>query len=519
MAENIWFTKECVCMKDEDYTQAKVYLEKALKEGCTDAFCELGTIYASGTGVGKDTEKALFWWEQTTSKGNAEAYGELGDWYSGGILKGNDSEKSLGYYQRGVELDNVKAANCGHAYSQKSLGEMYMLGVGVEQDYTKAVYWFKTTCEKGERDAFYYLGECYRNGLGVEKNVETAFELYREGAETGSLQSKVTLAQCLIEGWETSCDETKAFLVSEGICHYEEECRERLVTMVTNERENGLVDFINPLDEQKQKYYEKAYYLLALLYYSGCGTKKNASEAIRLLHIAEKLNSENEGDSNEPITVLLNKIIEQSAQVDNRDTTDCYVEVREVKKTGERYDVVIHHADGTETVVDFKGRNKFFYVLTLLTAYNRSAVCGVTTKHFSYMHDVLCRMAYDFRIKKESYEKWIDEFIYKEREEDIGARKKRSDGKVICNCQLCRDKYSNAFSGANRAIKKCCTNEEYETLKLRNISFKPAVTTVSVNQSQIVLPDSLMIYLDALPTSNDIINHKLTAAKWIPLEG
>jgi len=45
------------------------------------------------------------------------------------------------------------------------------------------------------------------------------------------------------------------------------------------------------------------------------------------------------------------------------------------------------------------------------------------------------------------------------------------------------------------------------------------VTTVSVNQSQIVLPDSLMIYLDALPTSNDIINHKLTAAKWIPLEG
>ena len=134
------------------------------------------------------------------------------------------------------------------------------------------------------------------------------------------------------------------------------------------------------------------------------------------------------------------------------------------------------------------------------------------------MHDALCKIANALCVRTESYENWIDEFIYKEKEEDVVARKEEKNGRIICNCSLCRDKYSNASSGANRAIQACCcSEEEFKTFRLICTGRKPAVTTISIDHSQIMLPDSLMKYLDSFPTRNDIINHKLTRAKWMPL--
>ena len=42
-------------------------------------------------------------------------------------------------------------------------------------------------------------------------NEKKAFELYQKGADLGDLRSKVSMAECLIEGWGTDCDLGRAY--------------------------------------------------------------------------------------------------------------------------------------------------------------------------------------------------------------------------------------------------------------------------------------------------------------------
>ena len=193
------------------------------------------------------------------------------------------------------------------------------------------------------------------------------------------------------------------------------------------------------------------------------------------------------------------------------------VEVRENQAKGERYQVVLHHADGSEDVVAFKGRNKFIYLVALLIAHEGESVFGLTTSHFAYMRNSLSDMARNMRVNVNSYEEWIDEFIYAERAESVALRKEKDFKEMYCS--LFPYKYSNAFSGANKAIRACCTSEaEYETFKLSSTGGRWAVTTMSLDTSQIVLPHSLAVYQDCLPTRNDLCHFKLEKAKWLPVK-
>ena len=288
--------------------------------------------------------------------------------------------------------------------------------------------------------------------------------------------------------------------------------------MVIREDENGHMFLRNPLDEEDLPLYAKAYYLLATLYYSGSGTDKNTGEAIRLLRMADRLGYTNEEKPEETAEKFLGKVIQESEKEDISDTVDCYVEVREDSHKGERYQVVLHHADGEESVVRFQGRNKFLYLLALLVGHEGKSVNGLTTKHFSYMRDDLSDMASDVRVDTKSYEEWIDEFIYAE-DENAQSMRRVEQFQTLGYCSYNPYRYSNAFSGANRAIKACClTNEEFETFKLRSTGGRSAVTTISLDSSQIELPNSLQVYLDCLPAQKEIANYRPKASVWLPVK-
>ena len=443
---------------DIDYSQAAEWYEKAAKNGLDHAQNNLANMYAYGVGVAQNYEKAFYWYSQAAERMNQEAMSNMANCY---------------YMGRGVEQDyckaaefHTKAAHLGYANSQEVLGEMYMEGKGVEQNFTQAANWLKESCENGERSAYGPFGDCYRKGLGVDKDEKMAFELYKKGAEMGDLRSKVSMAESLIEGWGVICDYKQANDILEAVCNDEEEYRENLVTMVSHEDESGRVFIENPLDEENLPYYAKAYYLLATLYYSGSGTDKNTGETIRLLRMADRLGYTNEEKPEETAEKFLSKVIQESEKEDISDTVDCYVEVREDSHKGERYQVVLHHADGEESVVRFQGRNKFLYLLALLVGHEGKSVNGLTTKHFSYMRDDLSDMASDVRVDTKSYEEWIDEFIYAE-DENAQSMRRAEQFQTLGYCSYNPYRYSNAFSGANRAIKACClTNEEFEAAQL-----------------------------------------------------
>lgn len=491
-----------------DYEQALEWYEKAAEGGNGHAENNLGMMYYLGLGVGQNYELAFSWFQKASARKEVNAISSMGNCY---------------YNGRGVEKDYVKAAECyskaanlGYAHSQGTLGMMYMEGKGVEQNYTKAVYWMKKCCKNGFRGYYSNLADCYRKGLGLDKDEKKAFELYRKGADLGDLRSKVSMAECLIEGWGTDCDLGRAYKILQEICNEEQEYRELHVSMIAHEDEKGHHFLEDPLDEINLPRYAKAYYLLGTLYYAGKGHGgANPTKAIAMLRMADRLGYERDGMSPED---LICKIVGEAEKKDIQDATDCYVEVREDSHKGERYQVVLHHANGEESVVKFQGRNKFLYLLALLVGHEGKSVNGLTTKHFSYMRDDLSDMASDVRVDTKSYEEWIDEFIYAE-DENAQSLRKVEQFQTLGRCSYNTYRYSNAYNGANRAIKACCLNdEEFETFRLRSTGGRHAVTTVSLDTSQIVLPSSLQVYLDCLPTQKEIANYRPKVSVWLPVK-
>ena len=485
---------------DKDYTQSAEWFEKSAKNGYDHAQNNLGIMYTHGIGVAQNYEKAFYWYSQAAERMCQEAIGNVANCYYLGRGVVQDYDKAAEYH--------TKAANLGYANSQEVLGGMYMDGKGVEQNFTQAVYWLKQSCDNGEMTAFGPLGDCYRKGLGVDKDEKKSFELYQKGTEMGDLRSKVSMAECLIEGWGVKCDIQQATQLLEAICNDEVEYRDNLVTMTSREDEFGHIFMQNPLDEVNLPYYAKAYYLLGTLYYAGKGSDGgDTSKAIAMLRMADKLGYHNDDAPEETAEKILNRIIDTSEKEEICDAVDCYVEIRERTDKGERYDVVLHHADGTESVVKFKGRNKFIYILALLIAHEGKSVCGMTTTHFAYIREDLAKMAETTRINVHSYLDWIDEFLYAEKDEAKDLRYEKDD-ETIGLCSLWPYRYSNAFSGANRAIKTCCkSNDEYETFKMRSTGGRQSIITMALDYSQIEIPDSLEDYLDILPTQKEISGH------------
>ena len=269
----------------------------------------------------------------------------------------------------------------------------------------------------------------------------------------------------------------------------------------------------NPFGKEDVSFYAKAYYLLGTLACAGKSPDGSCpSKAIAYLRMADRLGYDGEGVSPED---LIARMAGETDKGEIRETTDCHVEVRDENKKGERYLVVLHHADGTESIVNFKGRNKFLYILALLIAHEGRSVYGLTTAHFSYMREYLSSLASDSHIGVDSYSEWIDEFIYAVRPEADIQDKDHEHEKY---CSLYPYRYSNAFSGANRAVKASCVSDaEYEVFKLRSTGGKKAIITMAIDARQIVLPHSLENYLDCLPTQKELACHKTGNGKWVPV--
>ena len=496
---NFYFSGIPLIGIDKDYAQAAEWYEKSAKNGFDFAQNNLGNMYAFGIGVSQNYEKAFYWYSLAAERMHLVAMSNVANFY----YSGRGVEQS---YDKAVEY-HTKAANLGYANSQEVLGEMYMKGDGVEQNYTIAASWLKKSCENGERSAYGPLGDCYRKGLGLDKDTKMAFELYQKGADMGDLQSKVSLAESLIEGWGTTIEYGKAYQILLSICSDEENYRKNLVTMDIHEDGNGHTFLKNPLDKAELPYYAKAYYLLGSLYHTGKGSDgAKPTKAIVMLRMADKLGYEGDGLSPKE---LIEKIVAESKKADVQNAIDCYVEVREVEtkervknvKRGrgqkikhEIYDVVLHHADGTESIVNFMGRSQFLYILALMIAHEGKRVAGLTSKHFSYMRDDLGELAKKSYVDTNGYKEWIDEFIY-------SATKQNRE------ISLNSYKYSNALSGANRAIKNSCTDDEYEIFQLRSTGGRYAVTTIALETSQIALPNSIKKYLKDLPNEEQIVNY------------
>ena len=68
---------------------------------------------------------------------------------------------------------------------------MYFDGDGVDQDYSKAEYWYQKSAEQGNPEAQHNLGVIYYKGEGVARNFEKAKYWFERLSDLGNADAQV----------------------------------------------------------------------------------------------------------------------------------------------------------------------------------------------------------------------------------------------------------------------------------------------------------------------------------------
>ena len=199
-------TKKNAIEAQEWYSRGFETINKYAKFGDEDFIYELGECYRMGNGVEQDIDKAcaifselaekcspetlcrigfiyelididvsLQWLKKSANMGCSDAFIELGDLFNLGLFVEEDKKEALAWYKKAYEAGN--AHGCG------KIGFAYYYGTDVEENKAEAIKWFERAAVVGDYSCAYYAGEYYENGDGVEKNIEKAVEWYLISAE------------------------------------------------------------------------------------------------------------------------------------------------------------------------------------------------------------------------------------------------------------------------------------------------------------------------------------------------
>jgi uncharacterized protein len=184
------------------YDEATRQFTLADQAGYGLAAYSLGNFYADGTVVTQDYNKAAGFYFRAGNAGIADAYAELGSLYTEAASP--NYPEAASWFERAVQ----GASNEGRVY----LGELYVDGRGVQEDFSKAVGLFLEAEANGNSDGIFDLGLLYRDGVaGVPKNPVTAYGWFARAAQSGHPLAMVEVANDYYLGRGVDEDHKAAF--------------------------------------------------------------------------------------------------------------------------------------------------------------------------------------------------------------------------------------------------------------------------------------------------------------------
>ena len=149
--------------------------------------------------------EAMACFQKAAEKGNAEAEYNIADLYLNGLGVEEDHETSAEWLKKSAEKDYPEAQNM--------LAVMYYGGVGVPQDYEKAAKWAKRAAAYDMVDAQYVLADLYIDGRGVPQDYNKAAELFLKVEKKGgdlAKEAQSVLAILYLEGLGVPQSDDKA---------------------------------------------------------------------------------------------------------------------------------------------------------------------------------------------------------------------------------------------------------------------------------------------------------------------
>ena len=135
--------------------------------------------YYWGNEVRQNLPKALALYLQAAQKGDIEAQFIVGGMYFKGIGTEKNSKEAFKWlYKAAVNGESTPQ-------SQKILGQAFLLGNVVPQNYTKSIQWYERASESGDHDAQNELAFLYYVGRGVEQNFTASYKWFEKAAIGG----------------------------------------------------------------------------------------------------------------------------------------------------------------------------------------------------------------------------------------------------------------------------------------------------------------------------------------------
>lgn len=170
---------------NKNYIDALPLYKKAGLLGNVYAMRWAGQIYLEGlSNVGKDYEKALYWYRMGAEQNDRDCIANIGLMYLDGCGVAKNCEKALAFLKRSSNLGNPVASYwIGRMYENNS--------VITEKPFVEAVkYWNLALAQnKVYSPAMNRLALCYMNGNGVTQDLDKAEQLLKRSMELGNKQA------------------------------------------------------------------------------------------------------------------------------------------------------------------------------------------------------------------------------------------------------------------------------------------------------------------------------------------
>lgn len=182
--------------KYTDYTKAVYWYTKAAQQKNLTAQKNLGLMYLYGQGSQQNYDQAAYWLKQASVQQDKESQLTLAMLI---LLEKGIITTTYGSKNEKFKLISTLAQQ-GYVEAQVELARLYLFGISIPQNYTKAAEWFQIAANQSDRLAQYQLGQLYLKGKGVPQNAQKAQSLfyqarYSEYLDTSKPQGKALVDQ------------------------------------------------------------------------------------------------------------------------------------------------------------------------------------------------------------------------------------------------------------------------------------------------------------------------------------
>ncbi|KAL5283902.1 SEL1L family protein [Megaselia abdita] len=162
----------------QDPQRAYEYFQQAANAGNAIGFAFLGKMYLDGNDFVKaDNDTAFKYFKKAAELGNPIGQSGLGIMYLRGSGVTKDTQKAITFF--------TQAADQGWVDGQLQLGLMYYHGNGVQRDFKLALKYFSIASQANHILANYYVALMHSKGLGVMRSCPAALDFYKNVAERG----------------------------------------------------------------------------------------------------------------------------------------------------------------------------------------------------------------------------------------------------------------------------------------------------------------------------------------------